>query len=85
VIPVFNEEAFLEETLESLRRQRFSDYTAWICDNSSTDRSAQIAGGFARRERMLVTSGRGRLARWMKLIAPGRVDRMAAAAIRDKR
>lgn len=38
-----------------------------------------------RRERMLVTSGRGRLARWMKLLAPGRIDRMAAAAIRDKR
>jgi len=49
-IPVFNEEAFLEETLESLRRQRFSDFTAWICDNSSTDRSAQIAGDFARRD-----------------------------------
>jgi hypothetical protein len=34
---------------------------------------------------MLVTSGRGKLARWLKLLAPGRIDRMAAAAIRDKR
>jgi short-subunit dehydrogenase len=47
--------------------------------------AALMVGAIERRERMLVTSGRGRLARWMKLIAPGRVDRMAAAAIRDKR
>jgi NAD(P)-dependent dehydrogenase (short-subunit alcohol dehydrogenase family) len=37
-----------------------------------------------RRERMLLTSNRGKLGRWLKLIAPGRIDRMAAAAIRDK-
>jgi NAD(P)-dependent dehydrogenase (short-subunit alcohol dehydrogenase family) len=45
----------------------------------------RMIGAIERRERLLVTSGRGRLARWMKLIAPGRVDRMAAAAIRERR
>lgn len=38
-----------------------------------------------RRERMLITSRRGRLARWLQLVAPGVVDRMAARAIREKR
>jgi len=47
--------------------------------------AALMIGAIERRERMLVTSGRGKLARWMKLIAPGRIDRMAAAAIREKR
>jgi NAD(P)-dependent dehydrogenase (short-subunit alcohol dehydrogenase family) len=37
-----------------------------------------------RRERLLVTSRRGRLARWLKLLAPGRIDAMAARAIREK-
>ena len=39
----------------------------------------------ARRERLLLTSPRGRLARWLKLLAPGRIDAMAARAIREKR
>jgi short-subunit dehydrogenase len=47
--------------------------------------AALMIGAIERRERLLITSGRGRLARWMKLVAPGRIDRMAAAAIRDKR
>ena len=38
----------------------------------------------ARRKRLLITSRRGRLARWVKLLAPGRIDAMAAKAIRNK-
>ncbi len=44
-----------------------------------------MIGAIERRERLLLTSARGRLGRWMKLLAPGRVDRMAARAIREKR
>jgi hypothetical protein len=33
----------------------------------------------------MFTSGRGRFGRWLKLLAPGAVDRMAARAIREKR
>jgi short-subunit dehydrogenase len=35
-----------------------------------------------RRQRMLVMSIKGKLGRWVKLVAPGLVDRMAAAAVR---
>ncbi len=38
----------------------------------------------ARRERLLLTSRRGRLARWLQLIAPSRIDALAARAIREK-
>ncbi len=39
----------------------------------------------ARRERLVITSLRGKAGRWMKLIAPGMVDRIAAKAIRDRK
>jgi short-subunit dehydrogenase len=35
-----------------------------------------------RRQRMLVVGGKGKLLRWVRLVAPGLVDRMAAAAVR---
>jgi NAD(P)-dependent dehydrogenase (short-subunit alcohol dehydrogenase family) len=44
----------------------------------------RMVEAIAARERLLVTSGRGKLARWLKLLAPGRIDAMAARAIRDK-
>lgn len=43
-----------------------------------------IVRAMARRERLLITSARGRLARWLKLLAPGLVDRIAARAIAQK-
>jgi NAD(P)-dependent dehydrogenase (short-subunit alcohol dehydrogenase family) len=44
-----------------------------------------IAGAMRRRQRLLITSGRGRLARWARLLAPALVDAMAARAIRRRR
>jgi short-subunit dehydrogenase len=38
-----------------------------------------------RRDRALITSARGRFGRWLRLVAPGAIDRMAANAIRDRR
>jgi short-subunit dehydrogenase len=38
-----------------------------------------------RRQRLLVTSARGRMARWARLVLPRLVDRMAARAIRERR
>ena len=38
-----------------------------------------------RRDRLLLTSPRGKLARWLKLLAPGRIDALAARAIRKKK
>jgi len=43
-----------------------------------------IVRAMAKRRRLLITSWRGRLVRWMKLIAPGLVDRLAARAVRER-
>jgi len=39
----------------------------------------------ARRRRLAFTSARGRMLPWLRLVAPGLVDRMAARAIRERR
>ncbi|MBW1898015.1 MAG: SDR family oxidoreductase [Deltaproteobacteria bacterium] len=44
-----------------------------------------ILAAMEKRDRLLITSLRGKLGRWMKLIAPSVVDKMAAKAIKDKR
>jgi NAD(P)-dependent dehydrogenase (short-subunit alcohol dehydrogenase family) len=44
-----------------------------------------IAGAMRARQRLLITSGRGRLARWLRLVAPALVDRLAERAIRLRR
>ena len=44
-----------------------------------------IVRAMHRRQRLLVTSARGRMARWARLVVPRLVDRMAARAIRERR
>ena len=44
-----------------------------------------IIDAMANRKRLLITSRRGRLGRWFKLLAPGLIDRIAARAIAQKR
>jgi len=44
-----------------------------------------VARAMRRRQRLLITSRRGRLGRWARLIAPALVDRLAARAIRLRR
>jgi short-subunit dehydrogenase len=44
-----------------------------------------IADAMRRRQRLRLTSARGHLARWARLLAPGMVDRLAARAIRERR
>lgn len=47
VVPAFNEEAFLAETLRSLRHQDFPGaYEIVVVDNNSTDATAEIARSF---------------------------------------
>jgi len=43
-----------------------------------------IARGMEKRQRLLLMSARGRWGRWLKLIAPGVIDRIAARAIRRR-
>jgi short-subunit dehydrogenase len=41
----------------------------------------RIAKAMKKRQRLLITSARGRSGRWLKLLAPGLVDRIAARAV----
>jgi short-subunit dehydrogenase len=43
-----------------------------------------IVPAIERRRRLVILSRRGRVARWLKLLLPGVVDRMAARAIRER-
>ena len=49
-VPVYNGEAFLDATLESLLSQTFTDFELIISDNASTDRTGEIARRFAARD-----------------------------------
>jgi short-subunit dehydrogenase len=44
----------------------------------------RMARAIGRRERQLLMSARGKLGRWLKLLAPSVIDRIAAKAIRDR-
>jgi short-subunit dehydrogenase len=48
---------------------------------SAEECAARIIAAMQGRRRMVVTSARGKLARWLRLVAPGLLDRMAARAI----
>ena len=50
VVPVYNGEAFLADALESALGQRYRNLEVVVADNRSTDRSAEIADGYARRD-----------------------------------
>lgn len=47
IVPVLNEEDFLEDTLRSIRAQSFKDYELIVVDNGSTDKSPEIAMKYA--------------------------------------
>ena len=44
-----------------------------------------IRGAMLRRQRLLITSWRGRVGRWLRLVLPGVIDAVAARAIRERR
>lgn len=50
IIPFYNAQAWLEEALESLVGQSFSDWEALCIDDASTDASAEIVTRFAERD-----------------------------------
>lgn len=43
IMPVYNGEAFLRETVDSLLKQTYTDYEAILIDDGSTDESVQAA------------------------------------------
>ncbi len=46
IMPVYNSEKYLDETLRSVLSQRYSDWELLIIDDGSTDRSAEIIDGY---------------------------------------
>lgn len=50
VTPVFNGERYLAEAIESVLAQTYSNWDYVIADNRSSDRTLQIAAGYARRD-----------------------------------
>jgi short-subunit dehydrogenase len=52
---------------------------------SAEECARRIVRAMEKRQRMLVMTLKGKLGRWVKLVAPGLVDRMAAAAVRNGR
>jgi glycosyltransferase involved in cell wall biosynthesis len=51
VIPVFNVDRFLGQTLRSVQEQTFTDWECVIVDDGSTDDTSDIAAGFAAQDR----------------------------------
>ena len=49
-LPLYNAEAFLEETLEALLAQSYDDFELIIADNASTDRTGAICRAYAGRD-----------------------------------
>jgi short-subunit dehydrogenase len=47
--------------------------------------AALMVTAIEQRQRLLITSARGKQARWLKLLSPGSVDKLAAAAISKKK
>jgi short-subunit dehydrogenase len=52
---------------------------------TSAECARLIIEAMERRQRLLLTSTRGKVGRWLKLIAPGLMDKIAAKAISDKK
>jgi len=49
-VPVYNGQRYLEFALRSLLEQTYTDFELIICDNASTDRTADICKDFAARD-----------------------------------
>lgn len=49
-LPVYNGAAYLEQALDSLLKQTFSDFELIISDNASTDRTPEICAAYASRD-----------------------------------
>ena len=53
IIPVYNAEKYLEECLDSLLRQTFTDMEIICVDDGSTDSSAEILKRFQEKDRRI--------------------------------
>jgi short-subunit dehydrogenase len=51
---------------------------------TAEDCAKRIVRAIGKRERLVLMSARGRLGRWLKLLAPSLIDRIAERAIRQR-
>ena len=51
IIPLFNKEKFIEQTLKSVSQQTFSNWECIIIDDKSTDKSFQIARDYIKNDK----------------------------------
>jgi glycosyltransferase involved in cell wall biosynthesis len=49
-LPVYNGESFLENSVDSILAQTFTDFELIICDNASTDRTPDICRSYAAKD-----------------------------------
>jgi glycosyltransferase involved in cell wall biosynthesis len=50
IVPVYNGEASIADAIRSVLRQTYQHFDVTVADNRSTDRTAEIAGEFARQD-----------------------------------
>ena len=50
IIPVYNVESFLEQCLESISRQTFTNFEVWLIDDGSTDSSGEICQKYIKQD-----------------------------------
>ncbi|GEM_PF-3543104 len=63
VIPVYNREAYVGQTIQSVLRQTFSDFELVVINDGSTDRSESVIRGFKDSRLTVVTQSNQGLAR----------------------
>ena len=49
-LPVFNGEKYLEQAIDSILTQTYTDFELIICDNSSTDKTQNICLNYAKKD-----------------------------------
>jgi glycosyltransferase involved in cell wall biosynthesis len=62
IIPAFNAQAFIGETLDSIFAQTYRDLEVIVVDDGSTDETARIVAGYGDRVTCIRQANRGRIA-----------------------
>ena len=50
IMPVYNAEKFIEKSINSIINQTHKNWTLYICDNNSTDRSLEICENYSKKD-----------------------------------
>ena len=53
IVPMYNAQAYLEQTLRSILSQTFQDYELLLVDDGSTDGTAELCAQYAAQDRRI--------------------------------